>query len=236
VSDASLASWGFALYDLRFMGAPHGPVEGVGLDADGNISPYTLLTPAPPGFPPGVGLFPGAHSITYAALTDEVCFTVTVPGGIYCIDRAALLDTGLPPFAKSGDFMTGTWGLVRPVVPPTPGLGDLTDGLDYDRFAPASPWLYWQRAPADVVGGGCNVLRRVHLETGVIQELACDNETFAWANEISVLPPLISGSPLTTILSSVGQEYNNPDVNVLLGGVSHYFAPSPLPITITSNH
>ncbi|MCC6563611.1 hypothetical protein IT087_01835 [Candidatus Uhrbacteria bacterium] len=238
VSDASLDSWSLALLDPRFMGVVSGTIEGVGLDEDGNVSPYTLVTPAPPflGLPPGYGLYPGAHSIAYAARTDEVCFAVTLPGGLYCIERAALLDISLPPFAKSGDFMAGTWGLVRPVVPPTPGLGDLTDGVDYDRFTPDSPWLYWQRAPADVAGGGCNRLRRVHLETLAVQELACDNETFAWANEVSVLPPLVPGLGITTILSSVGQEYNNPDVNALLNGVPRYFAPSPLPVTLVVSY
>ncbi|MCK9361494.1 hypothetical protein M0Q28_04700 [Patescibacteria group bacterium] len=247
VSDASLDSWSFALIDPRFAGAVGGTIEGVGLDADGNVSPYTLVTPAPPflGLPPGLGLYPGAHSIAYAAYSDEVCFAVTLgmnpvlmtpSSGLYCIERAALLDTNLPPFAKSGDFMAGTWGLVRPVVPPTPGLGDLTDGVDYDRFTPDSPWLYWQRAPADVAGGGCNRLRRVHLDTLAVQELACDNETFAWANEISALPPIIPGLGVTTILSSVGQEYNNPDVNALLNGVPRYFAPSPLPVTLVVSY
>jgi hypothetical protein len=146
---------------------------------------------------------------------------VTFPGGIYCIDESVLSDAATPPFLKSA--------AVRVVVPPTPGLGDLTDGLDYDRFHPTSPWLYWQRAPADVAGGGYNTLRRVHLLTGAIEVVASDNELYSWANEISVLPPLLSDGRWTWILSSVGQEYNNPDVNVLLGGVSSYFAPSPMP-------
>jgi hypothetical protein len=221
VSDVSLNNWSLAIIDPRFAGAPRGPVEGVGRNEDGVIAPYTLLTPAPPGFPPGLGLFPGIHSIAYAAVTEEVCFPVTFPGGIYCIDESVLSDAATPPFLKSA--------AVRVVVPPTPGLGDLTDGLDYDRFHPTSPWLYWQRAPADVAGGGYNTLRRVHLLTGAIEVVASDNELYSWANEISVLPPLLSDGRWTWILSSVGQEYNNPDVNVLLGGVSSYFAPSPMP-------
>ena len=222
VSDVSLDNWSLALVDPRFGGDPRGAVEGVGRNQAGVIAPYTLLTPAPPGFPPGLGLFPGVHSITYAARTEEVCFAVTWPGGIYCIDASVLLDAGTPPFLKSA--------AVREVVPTTAGLGDLSDSVDYDRFHPDSAWLYWQRAPADVAGGGCNALRRVNLETGAIELLACDNTIYSWANEISALPPLASNGNVTWILSSVGQEYNNPDVNVLLGGVSQYFAPSPLPI------
>jgi hypothetical protein len=221
-ADASLDTWFIALIDPRFPGQPRGPVEGVGRDETGVIAPYTLLTPAPPGFPPGLGLFPGAHSITYAARTEEVCFAVTWPGGLYCIDENVLVDTSTSPFLKSD--------AVRVVVAPTSGLGDLTDGVDYDRFHPDSEWLYWQRAPADVAGGGYNTLRRVSLLTGEIEVVASDNTLYSWANEISVLPPLASDGRLTWVLSSVGQEYNNPDVNILLGGESSYFAPSPMPV------
>jgi hypothetical protein len=224
--------WRMAAIDPRWAAAPAGPVQGVGLAQSGRIEPYTLLVPAPPGFPPGLGLYPGSHSIAYASLTDEVVWAVTVPGGIYSMPRSVLLDTSLPPFAKSGDPTTGGFGPTRQLVPPTAGLGDLTDGVDYDRFRPGSEWVYWQRAPADAAGGGFNTLRRVSLIDGRIQVVARDNSVYAWANEISVLPPLIPRSPFTTILSSVGQEYNNPDVNALLFGVPRYFAPSRLPLVV----
>jgi hypothetical protein len=227
-----LDQWRMAAIDPRWAAAPFGPVQGVGLAQSGRIEPYTLLVPAPPGFPPGLGLYPGSHSIAYARVSDEVVWAVTVPGGIYAMPRSVLLDVNLPPFAKSGDPTAGSLGSTRRLVPPTAGLGDLTDGLDYDRFRPDSEWVYWQRAPADVAGGGFNTLRRVSLIDGRIQIVARDNRIYAWANEISVLPPLINGSPFTTILSSVGQEYNNPDVNALLGGVPRYFAPSNLPLVI----
>lgn len=227
VSDENLENWALALIDPRFMAAPGGPITGVGYDSSGELSPYTY---APP-----FGLYPGMHALTHAAATDEVCFPVTAsPGGIYCIGRDVLLDASVPPFAKSGDFMAGTWGAVRVLVPPTPGVSDLTNGVTYDRYAPESPWLYWQRAPADEIGGGCNALRRVHLATGEVQMLVCDNEIFNWANEIAALPPLIPGSPLTTILSSVGQQQNNPEVNFAISTPS-YYAPSRMPITVTTN-
>lgn len=239
-SDSNLENWQMSVFDTRFMGQFLGPITGMGKDQSGNISSYTLLTPAPPGAPPGVGLYPGSHSITYAAVTDEICWAVTTPGGLYCIKRSDLVNSPIPPFAKtanamqtSADLSPGAFGLVRQVVPVTHGLGDLTDGVDYDRFAPQSPWLYWQRAPADV---GENTLRRVHLQTGVIQVVAANNDIFAWANEITALPPIFPNSPFTSILSSVGQEYNNPDVNSLLGGQSRYFAPSPMPISVVLNH
>jgi hypothetical protein len=106
VSD-SLDDWRLAAIDPRWAGAPSGPVQGVGLAQSGNIEPYTLLVPAPPGFPPGVGLYPGAHSITYASISDEVIWAVTLPGGIYAMPLSVLLDTAIPPFAKSGDPAAG---------------------------------------------------------------------------------------------------------------------------------
>ena len=67
------------------------------------------------------------------------------------------------------------------------------------------------------------------------EELACDNEIFSWANEIAVLPPLVPGSPFTTVLSSVGQQYNNPEVNFAITTPS-YYSPSTMPITLVWNH
>ncbi len=235
VSD-DLSQWRLAAIDPRWSGTFGGPVQGVGLAQSGEIEPYTLLTPAPPGSPPGLGFYPGSHSIAYAALTNEVVWAVTLPGGIYGMPLGVLLDTNVPPFAKSGDPGQGTLGSVRLLVPPTSGLGDLTDGVDYDRFHPSSEWVYWQRAPADVAGGGFNTLRRVSLITGQVQVVASDNTVYSWANEISALPPLLNASPLTTIISSVGQEYNNPDVNALLNGVSRYFSPSRMPFVVVGQH
>lgn len=223
-TDASLNSWFMALIDPRLAPAPGPEVHGVGLDAAGGISAYVY---AGPPVAPGLGLYPGVHALAYANVTDEVCFPVTAsPGGLYCIDESVLSDAGTPPFLKSD--------ALRVLVPPTPGLSDLTNGITYDAFAPESPWLYWQRAPADVVGGGCNALRRIHLETGVIQMVACDNDIFSWANEIATLPPLLPGSVLTTVISSVGQQYNNPEVNFAITSPS-YFSPSRIPATYALN-
>jgi hypothetical protein len=226
VSDASYDLWSMALIDPRLGFGPGDDVVGIARAQGGGTRPYTLRVPGPPGGPP---IYPGVHSVTYAAITDEVAFVRTAtPGGIYAISRTALLDASVPPFFKGA--------AMREVVAPTVGLSDLTDGLDYDRFHPTSPWLYWQRAPSDVAGGGFNTLRRVNLQTGAVQTVAKSNEVFDWANEISVLPSpfgvLDDVLPLTWIVSSVGQEHNNPDVNVLLGGVPTYVNPSLMPVTI----
>lgn len=226
VSDVSLSTWTMALIDPRLGAAPGLPVTGVGLDHAGHISPYTYAAPPFPGLPPGFGLYPGTHSVVYVEATDEACFDVTAtPGGFYCMSRASLIDLATPPFAKS----------FRTLVPPTPGVSDLTDGLAYDHFAPSSPWIYWERAPADVIGGGCNAIRRVHVSSGAVELLTCDNHVLSWANEIAVLPPFVPGSPLTTLILSVGQQYNNPDVNAAIT-VPSYFAPSRLPVFVTTNH
>lgn len=228
-TDATLDSWMLALIDgtpgpaNRFAGGFSGPVSGVGRAPGGGLKTYSLLTPAPPGSPPGLGLYPGAHSITYAALTDEVCFAVTVPGGLYCIARAALVQPGNP-----------TTKPVRVLVAGGPdSIGTYVDGCDADRFHPDSPWVYFQPAVSTAVHGGKNTLYRVHLVSGVTEIVAQSNQLFDWANEISVVPLGGPNSRVTAVLSSVGQEHNNPDVNVLLGGVSSYVAPSPMPITLS---
>lgn len=227
VSDTNLENWYMALIDPQLMAAPGLPITGVGLSASGGVEPYTFAAPPFPGLPPGFGLYPGVHALAYVSLTDQICMPVSAsPGGIYCIGSDELIDMSIPPFAKSA--------MLEELIPPQPGLSDLTNGIAYDAFAPTSPWLYWQRAPADEAGGGCNALRRIHLVTGVVQMVACDNEIFSWAGEIAALPPLIAGSPVTTIASSVGQEYNNPDVNFAITSPS-YFSPSRIPVTLALN-
>jgi hypothetical protein len=177
-------------------------------------------------FPGGPPVAPGIHSLTYAAITDEVIPIVTAsPGGIYAIPRRVLLDETIPPFAKGS--------ALRVVVAPQAGLSDLTDGVIYDRFHPDSPWVYWHRSISDVAGGGVNILRRAHLVTGEIQEVARSNELYDWTSNLSVLPPL-GHAPFTIILSAMGQEENNPEVNVLLAA-PQYVAPSLLTgVTVSS--
>jgi hypothetical protein len=210
----------------RFAGAFTPVITGVGRAPGGGTRPYSLLTPAPPGSPPGLGLAPGSHSVTYAAITDEVCWSVTTPGGIYCTPRAQLV--------AGGDPTTKT---VRNLVPPGPdSIGTYTDGCDYDRFHPTTPWLYWQPAPSNATNNGENSLYRIHLVTGAVEVVARSNSVYDWTNEISVVPTPAFLAGFTQVLSSVGQEYNNPDVNVLLNGVSSYVAPAPMPIAIVDNH
>lgn len=213
-----------AYIDPRFAPAPVDSISGVQRAPGGGHQPYTLVLPAPPGEP---SLGPGIESVTYANITDEVCVTPPAQGGIYCIDRATLFDSTLPPFAKAP----------RVVIAPQPGLSDLTDGLTYDRFHPQSPWLYWHRAPSDTTsfsGSGYNTLRRVNLLTGKQQVVAKSNDCFDWTYEIAPLPPLVPGSPLTHIISSVGQAPNDGLVNGLLQGQSTFVAPTPVPFTITN--
>ncbi len=223
LSSPDVSAWSMAAIDQAWSFAPGPDIQGVGRAASGGTAPYTLRTPGP--IPGGPGFLPGAQSVTYASVTDEVCWTVsTTPGGLYCSALSLLLDTVTPPFLKGSQ--------VRTVVAPTSGLTDFCDGVDYDRFHPTSSWLYWHRAPSDVVGGGSNVLRRVHLVTGEVQEVARSLTVYDWTSEISVLPPLLPSSPLTTVLSSVGQEENNADVNVLLGGVSTFVGPAMMPVVV----
>lgn len=218
VAGPSLADWRLAVIDPRFapgFGLPD--LVGVGRAPGGGTRPYLVRLPSL--FPGGPSAAPGIHSITYAARTDEVITVVTAPpGGIYAIPQSVLLDETTPAFAKGGSL--------RALVSPQVGLSDLTDGLTYDRFHPTTPWVYWQRAISDVIGGGANILRRVHLITGEIQEVARSNELYDWTSNLSVLPPL-GHAPFTVVLSAMGQEENNPDVNVLIVR-PQYVSPSLL--------
>lgn len=225
VASSSLADWHLAIIDPRFQFGFGEELQGIGRAPGGGTQPYRLLLPTPPGAPGPV--FPGIHSITYAAITDEVYTVRTAsPGGIFGIPLNVLLDETKLPFEKGGS--------VRTVVAPTPGVSDQTVGLDYDRFHPTTPWLYWHRAPSDEVGGGFNTLRRINLLTGEIEVLASSNTLYDWTEEISVLPG-IGNSPYTYIVHAMGQLYNNPDANMLLGGIPAYVGPELISITAVSN-
>ena len=226
VAGPSLEDWRLAMIDGRFEpNLVDYDVHGVERAPGGGTREYVLRLP--PAFPGGPQLWPGIHSITYSALTDEVvAIRSAPPGGIYAIPLSVLLDTTVPPTEKSGSL--------REVVAPQVGLSDSTDGLVYDRFHPTTPWVYWQRAIADEVGGGSNILRRVHLRTGEIQEVARSNILYDWTSNLAVLPPL-DGLPVSLVLSAMGQEQNNPDVNIPLNGQPDYVGPSLLTLVAVSH-
>ena len=92
--------------------------------------------------------------------------------------------------------------------------------------------MYWQRAVSDQVGGGANILRRVHLRTGQVQEVARSNRLYDWTSNLAVLPPL-DDRPVSLVLSAMGQEENNPEVNVLLSE-PQYVGPSLLTLVAVS--
>ena len=211
-----------ALIDPRFGPGPVGDITGVQRAPGGGVRPYTQALPKRDGR----GYAPGIESVTYAPFTDEVCVAPTGAGGLFCVERAALLSSD-PPVAKAK--------AIREVLAPTPGLSDLTDGVVADRFQPTSPWLYWQRAVSDTTtfdGSGYNTLRRIHLNTGAIEVVARSNTCFDWAYELTTLPPLRAGDPNTTVMSSVGQGPNNPDINQALGGRHTFVGPAIVPVTV----
>lgn len=232
-----LTSFSLCALDSRMAGGVRaGVIQGVGPDGA-----YDVITPPPPGSPPSlagvVGIYPGAHSTASVVVRDalglrhdKICWSVswanlpdgspdTAAMGLHCIGRSDLLSPVIPPFAKTGDPAFG--GAAAPsyqlVVPGSAGLGDLTDALDNDRFN-APSMLYWMRAPADASNVGCafhSALRRINLDNGVIELVKCDRDYFAWTNEVSSAPS-ITGLPVSNILPSVGQEYNNSNLNMLV--------------------
>lgn len=221
--------YGLCALDSRMAGAVRvGRIQGMGPDGF-----YEVITPPPPGHPElaGIaGIYPGAHSAFHSVIGDQVCFSVTwsadqnaVPDeagmGIHCLSRSDLLNRTIPPFAKTGDPLFGGARVAsyHQLVRGTPGFGDLTDGVDNDRFHHLE-WVYWMRAPADAVNQGCpwlSALRRVNIRTGATELVICDRSFFAWTNEVSSVPS-VTGLPVTNILPSVGQEYNNPNLNYLV--------------------
>jgi len=214
IDDGSLDHWRLAVMDPDLFGGHCDDIAGVGRAPGGGTRHYKLQTP--------FNLCPGVHSMTHVALTDEVCVNrTTPPGGIFCWNRETLLDATIPP------PIMGT--LKRALVPPAPGLSDLGDGVTYDRYHPDSRWLYFARSPADAAVGFANTIWRVDVRTGAVQVVVRDNQLLDWTSNIAALPPLFPTSR-TTIFASVGQEENNPEVNVLLNGQPQFVVPVPLPL------
>lgn len=209
-----VCSWstGCALADADpdFAPAPAPPsFEGVGRAPGGGTRPYTLVIPN--------GLMPGLLNLEYAESTDEVCGArAAPPGGIWCIARSVLLDQSVPPFGKTK----------RTVVAPQIGVSDAGHGLAFDHWHPRNPWLYFVRSLADAVGGGSNVVRRVNLRTGEVQEVARSLEVMDFSTGLWALPPLVPGSTLTSLAVAMGQQENNGLENPVLGGVDAFVAPS----------
>ena len=225
------------ILDSRMAGGVRaGVIQGVG--PDGN---YDVITPPPPGSPPEyagvIGIYPGAHSVTSVVVRNSsgtitqnrICWSVSWSNnpdgspnpqgmGLHCLDRDELTNQLIPPVAKTHDPAFGGFGLSHVVVVPgTQGLGDLVDALDNDRWN-APNMLYWMRAPADSVNQGCafySALRRINLNTGVVELVKCDRSMFGWTNETSSSPTFI-GFPVSKQIPSVGQEYNNSNLNMLV--------------------
>jgi hypothetical protein len=197
------------MVDPDFGPAPASPINGVGRAQGGGTQPYTLVLT--------VGLSPGIVGVTYVAATDEVCTARTaLAGGVFCIDRAQLLDTSVSPYSKTK----------RVVVPPQLGLSDGGHGVAADRWHPSSPWLYWVRSYSDAAGGGFNAVHRVNLLTLEVQNILQSNTLLDFSTGITVLPPLIDGPPFTNLAVPMGQEECNGALNQVLNGVNRYVSPT----------
>ncbi len=236
-TSGNLSTVSLCALDSRMAGGVRaGVIHGVGPDG-----PYDVITPPPPGSPPSyagvVGIYPGAHSVTSVVVRngsgtitqDKICWSVSYSNnpdgspnpqgmGLHCINRAELRDQTIPPVFKTHDPAFGGLGTSHEVVVPgTTGFGDLVDAVDNDRWN-APEMLYWMRAPADASNLNCPMqssLRRINLVTRQVELVKCDTTRFSWTNETSSSPTFI-GFPVSKQIPSVGQEYNNPNLNMLI--------------------
>lgn len=207
VTGADLSSWRVGLTDSRLtpdFTPVFTTVTGRAQSGSGTQSyPFASITP-------------GAHSATYATLTDELVFNaVKSPGGIFAIARTALEDQSMPPDQKTA--------LIRSVVPSQAGLTDFANEVEVERltFQP-SHWVFWQRINFN---GVPNDLYRANLQTGAVEHLASGFDVYDFTNGLSARS---AGFGRICIASAMGQDENNRLVNPLLGGVSQYVSPTPL--------
>lgn len=233
----NLSSVGLCALDSRMAGGIRaGVIQGIGPDGA-----YDVITPPPPGSPPEyagiIGIYPGAHSVASVVVRgsggsitqNKICWSVSYSNnpdgspnplgmGLHCIDRAELTNQSIPPVFKTHDPAFGGMGASHQVVVQgTSGFGDLVDALDNDRWN-APNMLYWMRAPADAANQNCpmqSALRRINLLTMQVELVKCDTTRFGWTNETSSSPTFI-GFPVSKQIPSVGQEYNNPNLNMLV--------------------
>lgn len=226
VAGSNPDDWRLGMIDAHFqIGELESPIHGIGRAPGGGTKPYTFSTVSlPPMFP--FPILPGIHGVAYCNPTDEIAVLRTAtPGGIYGIPASVLFDDSVPAWAK-GDS-------VREIVAPQPGVSDLSVGLDYDRFSPETPWLYWQRSVASAAEG-YNTVYRVNLFTGHIERLTESLREYDWTNEISVLPSHL-GPAFTVLTNANMQEENVAESNALLNGVSTLVGPTVIPIAAFGN-
>lgn len=215
---STLASCTPGVISPAFGVAPAPPsFSGIGRAPGGGTRPYTLGIAS--------GLMPGLLNIDYTDSTDEVCgLVVAPPGGLYCVQRSVLLANSDP-----------TTKNVRVLVAPQVGVTDGGHGVAFDHWNPSSNWFYWVRSLADTIGGGSNIVRRVNLTTGEVQEVVESLSVMDFSTGLAVIPPLVSGSPLTHLVVAMGQEENNGAINSTLNGVSQFVTPSIIAGAIVSS-
>lgn len=232
--------------------------DGTG-DALGTIQSVTELLPPPPTPPgeppppPGFGLGPGLDGIALSdtsvdpQATDEVCVSVPIGAtnpdlslpyqGVHCLERTVLLSAGDPTAKPLTRSFVGVESLA------------LVAGLDI-----SGRWLYAERASVRADGKECVVQMDLSAANplATLSDVSCTDYTGtvgsnvddssmnrfdpvrqSWAYEIRAqrLSPGID-----VIGISIGQEYNNPDVNIGLGGVPKFYGPRVFPAAFVALH
>ena len=174
VAGPTLEDWRLAMIDSTGPGFSDEDIEGIGRAPRRRHAP---VQSPPPVDPPRRAASLAGHPLDHVRHDDRPGrrgpYRPAGRGSTRCRGPSSSTRT-VPPFAK-GDFL-------REVVPPQIGLSDATDGIVYDRFHPGTAWVYLARAISDEIGGGSNILRRVHLLTGQIQEVVRSNTLYDWTS------------------------------------------------------
>lgn len=152
------------------------------------LAPLTIGgVPFAPGFAPGVG--------TMATRGGQLYFASSCLGGIYRIPVAALSDPTRSPAARATSIVTVS---ARP-----DGVIEALEGPSFDRFSPASPWLY--------VGDPFHLqLLRINVDTGAREVVSSDAQLFNFSIATTFLPPILG---VHTLVVSSDQEYRLAQLN-----------------------
>lgn len=146
--------------------------------------------PFGPSFGPGVG--------SLAEKDGWLYFGSSCLGGLHKVPVATLRDQTREGYAKAGDVVT--------VSPRADGVVETLKGLSFDRWNPASRWLY-TGAPFQLE------LQRIDIDTGEREVVSDDAVLFNFPVAASFLPPRGKGHDGHELFVSSDQEHRLAGIN-----------------------